>query len=146
MPELIRTAVLRVRTYFKDLRQSPRLRLRLMFTISIHRPEKNGLYRQPKVLRGHTRDISLSGMALLVPRVHLDGHHFAAEGRELEVCLEWGSEPPVLLTVVPNRYQQLDEPELGCAYLLGVRVVRMEEADRLRYAQLLREGLAAADA
>ena len=41
MPELVRSVVSRVRVYFKDRRQSPRLRVRLVFSVGIKR-EVNG--------------------------------------------------------------------------------------------------------
>ena len=90
---------------------------------------------------GHTRDISCNGLALLVPQVHVDGHHLAADGRELEVRLEMGSSEPIRMVVMPVRYERLEDAELGCAYLIGVRIVRMDEADRLRYLSFFAEGL-----
>ena len=142
MPELVRSVVSRVRVYFKDRRQSPRLRVRLLFTVSIHRAGNgNGSGRRAQGLMGHTRDLSCNGLALLVPQVHVDGHHLAADGRELEVRLEMGSSEPITMVVMPRRYERLEDAELGCAYLIGVRIVRMDEADRMRYLSFFNEGL-----
>jgi hypothetical protein len=142
MPELVRSVVSRVRIYFKDRRQSPRLRVRLLFTVSIYRAGNgNGSGRRAQGLMGHTRDLSCNGLALLVPQVHVDGHHLAAEGRELEVRLEMGSSEPISMVVMPGRYERLEDAELGCAYLIGVRIVRMDEADRMRYLSFFTEGL-----
>src|SRR6266496_1367455 len=89
MPELIRSVVSRVRVYFKDRRHSPRVRTRLPFTISLCRKSNgNGLQHRAHASKGYTRDMSMKGVALLVPKVHLDGHHLAAEGRELQLTLE----------------------------------------------------------
>src|SRR5260370_9432514 len=86
MPELLRSVVSRVRIYVKDRRQSPRLRVRLLFTVSMSRKANgNGSGRPERILKGHTQDICASGLALNVPQVHLDRHHPAAEGRELEL-------------------------------------------------------------
>jgi c-di-GMP-binding flagellar brake protein YcgR len=146
MPELIRSAVSRVHLYFKDRRQSPRLRTRLVFTVTIHVPTNGNGYgqiRPTQSLKGHTRDISANGMALLLPQIHLNGHHLAAEGRELELKLEFGAEPPIRMLVVPRRYERLEDTELGCAYLIGARIVSLDEADRVRYLSLISEGLQA---
>ena len=71
MPELIRSVVSRLRIYVNDRRQSPRLRIRLLFTVSLRRATNgNGLNKPKKVLRGHTRDISSNGLALLLPQAH----------------------------------------------------------------------------
>jgi len=142
MPELIRSAVSRVRVYFKDRRQKPRLRIRLLFSVSIHRPTNgNGSSKPGRSLQGHTRDISASGLALLVPRVHLDGHHLAASGCELEVNLELGRFGTVTMLVAPRRYEHLEDSELGCAYLIGARIVKIAEADRIHYLSFISEGL-----
>jgi hypothetical protein len=45
------------------------------------------------------------------------------------------------MIVVPNRYEHLDTAELGCNYLIGARIVRLDEADRQRYLSFLSEGL-----
>lgn len=146
MPELLRAAVSRVHLYFKDRRESPRLRTRLVFTVSIHVPTNgngNGHARPAQTLKGHTRDISADGVALLLPQINLNGHHLAAEGRELEVRLESGAGAPIRMLVVPRRYERLEDTELGCGYLIGARIVTLDDADRLRYLSLVSEGLQA---
>lgn len=144
MPELIRSAVSRVHLYFKDRRQCARLRTRLVFTVSIVQSINGHRGSRPaKCLKGHTRDISVDGLALLVPQICLNGHHLATEGRELEVKLEVGSEPPIRILVMPRRYERLEEAELGCGYLIGARIVQIEETDRIRYLNFINEGLQA---
>jgi hypothetical protein len=142
MPELLRSVVSRVRIFVKDRRQSPRLRVRLLFTVSMSRKENgNGSRRREKILKGHTRDISIDGLALNVPQVHLDGHHLAAEGRELELTLELPG-GPISMLVVSRRYERSDESELGCNYLIGARIVQIEDEDRRRYLSFIAESLA----
>jgi hypothetical protein len=141
MPELLRSVVSRLRFYVKDRRQSPRLRVRLLFTVSMRRKSNgNGAARRERVLKGHTRDISISGLALNVPQVHLDGHHLAAEGRELELTLELPGSP-ISMLVVARRYERLEEAELGCNYLIGARIVQIDDEDRRRYLSFIKEGL-----
>src|ERR1043166_4705311 len=120
MPELVRSVASRVGVYFKNRRQSPRLRVRLVFTIGLHRSTNgNGSSHWTQSLKGHTRDLSDSGLALLLPQVNLHGHHLAAEGRELDLRLELGGGGPIEIIVVPRRYERLDNAELGCSYLFG---------------------------
>lgn len=142
MPELVRSVVSRFQGYFEDRRQSPRLRVRLQFTVGLHRTTRGlSLRRRPQLLKGHTRDISHKGVALLLPQVHLDGRHLAADGRELELLLEIGSGDPIAMLVMPNRYERLDEAELGCSYLIGARIVSMDDRERIRYEGFLAERL-----
>jgi|SRR5207237_9728968 len=131
MPELIRSVVSRMRLYVKDRRRAPRVRTRLLFSISVCRNTKGNGSPREHILKGHTKDISTSGLALMLPQVHLDGHHLAAEGRELHLTLELpGGAMPMV--VVPARYEHLDESELGCNYLIGVKIVDIADEDRSR--------------
>ncbi len=142
MPELVRSVVSRFQGFFDDRRQSPRLRVRLQFTVMMHRTTRGlSLRRRVHSLKGHTRDISIKGVALLMSQIHLDGRHLAADGRELELQLEIGNGEPIAMLVMPNRYERLDEAELGCSYLIGARIVSMDERDRIRYHNFLNERL-----
>lgn len=145
MPELVRSVVSRFQGYFEDRRQSPRLRVRLQFTVALHRTTKGlslkglSLRRHPQSMKGHTQDISVKGVKLLLPQIHLDGRHLAADGRELELRLEIGNGEPIAMLVMPNRYERLDEPELGCNYMIGAQIVSMDDRDRIRYESFLNE-------
>ena len=142
MPELFRSMVSRMRVYVKDRRRSPRLRLRLMFSVSIVRKSNgNGPQRHERVLEGHTRDISMNGLALNVPQIHLDGRHLTADGCELKLRLELPG-GPITMLVVPIRYERLEEAELGCTYLIGARISQMDEEDRRCYSSFVAQGLA----
>ena len=140
MPEMIRSVVSRMRVYIKDRRRSPRIRVRLLFSVSVCRgPNGNGSHRE-RVLKGHTRDISVNGLALNVPQVHLDGHHLAAE-RELQLSLELPG-GPISMLVIPKRYERLEESELGCSYLIGARISRIDDGDRGRYLSFIAQAFA----
>ena len=141
MPELIRSVVSRMRLFVKDRRRAPRFRTRLLFSISVSRNSKtNGSLSRERILKGHTKDISVSGLGLMLPQVHLDGHHLATEGRELHLTLELpGGVIPI--TVVPARYEHLDESELGCGYLIGVRILEISDEDRSRMESFITHGL-----
>lgn len=119
--------------YFKERRRSPRLRVRLAFSLSVIRQTKlKRLSGNDRALKGHTHDISAHGLALLLPQIQLDGYHLASEGREMQLVLEL-SGGVVSMVVVPKRYEKLERAELGCNYLIGARIVRMDEPHRSRY-------------
>jgi hypothetical protein len=116
----------------KDRRRSPRLRIRLLFSVSVCRSTNgNGPHRE-RVLKGHTQDISVNGLALNVPQVHLDGHHLAAGERQLQLRLEL-PDGPISMLVIPKRYERLEESELGCNYLIGTQISQIDDEDRRRY-------------
>ena len=141
MPELIRSIVSRLRIYVKDRRRSPRLRVRLVFSVSVcQKTNGNGSPQRRSILKGHTRDLSANGLALNLSQVHLDGYHLAAEGRELQLSLEL-PQGPISMRVVSRRYERLEESELGCSYLIGARIVQVEKEDRDRYLSFIAQGL-----
>ena len=141
MPELIRSVVSRMRIYVKDRRRSPRLRVRLLFSAAVCRhPNRSAVGTRERTLKGHTRDLSDNGLGLNVPQIHLDGHHLATEGNELELRLDLPG-GAVMMRVAPRRYERLDEPELGCAYLVGVQIIHMADEDRRRYLSFITQGL-----
>lgn len=141
MPELIRSVVSRVRTYLKDRRKSPRLTVQLVLSISVLRKANaNGSSQVSRTMKGHTRDISAKGLAMLLPQVHLGGYHLAAEGRELHLKLEL-PDGPMAMIVLPRRYEMLDEPELGCNYLIGATIVELSDQDRKRLESFVAHGV-----
>src|SRR5260370_37419061 len=108
MPELIRSLVSRVRIYVKDRRRSPRLRVRLLASLAICRSAHGSGAPRERMLKGHTKDIGAHGLALMVPQVHLDGHHLASEERELRLKLELPG-GPISMVVTPRRYEMIEE-------------------------------------
>jgi hypothetical protein len=82
----------------------------------------------------------MNGMALNLPQIHVDGHHLAAEGSELELRLELPG-GAISMRVISKRYERLEEAELGCNYLIGVRIVHIDEEDRQRYSSFIAQGL-----
>ena len=77
---------------------------------------------------------------MLLPQVHLGGYHLAAEGRELHVRLELPN-GPMAMTVLPRRYEMLDEPELGCNYLIGAKIIELSDQERKRLESFITKGL-----
>jgi hypothetical protein len=142
MPELIRSVVSRVRTYLKDRRQSPRLPVRLGLSVSVLRKAStNGSGPSARTLKGHTRDISTKGLAMLLPQVHLAGYHLAAEGRQLHVTLEL-PDGTISMMVLPRRYEMLDDDaQLGCNYLIGAMIVDVSQDDRDRLESFIAHSL-----
>jgi hypothetical protein len=141
MPELIRSVVSRMRMYVKDRRSSPRLRVRLFFSISVGRKSNgNGSGQHERLLKGQTRDISRNGLALNVSQVHLDGHHLATEGRDLQLSLELPG-GPISMHVTPRRYERLEEAELGSGYLIVVEIVQINDEDRRLYLSFITQSL-----
>ena len=132
MPELIRSVFSRLQTYVQDRRHPPRLRVRLLFTVSLCRKCYGKGLRPEPALKGYTRDLSAGGLALNLPQVHLDGHYLAADDSEVKLRLELPT-GPISMLVIPRRYEGLEQAELGYRYLIGVQITEISDEDRKRY-------------
>jgi hypothetical protein len=139
MPELIRSIAARFREYLGNRRRLPRYRVRLSVRVSpvrtatparISTSEQDALY-------GYTRDMSASGLALVLPAIRINNIYLMGEGRTLEILIEHESEP-IVIYAVPVRYERLEEGEADKGYLIGVRISEMTEGDRTRYTALLK--------
>ncbi len=88
----------------------------------------NGSRRLP-TLDGHTLDISLTGLALIVPAIRIGEHYLAGADRKLHVKLDLPS-GPVEMKVVTVRYENLED---SSGYLIGARILEMSDADRANF-------------
>jgi hypothetical protein len=133
MPELARSLVSHLRRFVGDRRRTKRQKTRLAFTLSLAGAaiKSNGA-RQSAALKGHTMDVSVNGIALIVPSILLGEHHLVGENRRLSVKLEL-PEGVIEMKVVPIRYESLEEHETETGYLIGARIVEMNETDRERF-------------
>lgn len=137
MAELARSLVSQLRRFVGDRRRAKRQNVRLAFTLSLVGPaiKLNGS-RQSAALRGHTLDVSINGLALIVPTILLGEHHLVGENRKLNVKLEL-AQGAVEMKVVPIRYESLEEHETETGYLIGVKIVDMGETDREQFTQFV---------
>jgi hypothetical protein len=80
-------------------------------------------------LDGYTLDVSISGLALIVPAIRIGEHYLAGSDRTLHVKLELPG-GPVEMRVVTVRYEDLEE---GSGYLIGARILEISDADRASF-------------
>jgi c-di-GMP-binding flagellar brake protein YcgR len=135
MPELARSLVSQLRRFVGDRRRAKRQKTRLPFTLSLGAAaiKLNGS-RQNAALKGHTMDVSIHGVALIVPSILLGEHHLVGENRKLNVQLEL-PQGMVEMKVVPIRYESLEDHETETGYLIGAKIVEMNETERERFTQ-----------
>lgn len=102
----------------------------LPVTISLLDLGKNPVVaRLPPAMPGFLRDISKTGLALVVPSVNF-GDRFLTDGYcEMRIMVELPN-GAVNIQAAPVRYDKFDEPQNDCAYLVGARILRMTELDR----------------
>ncbi|HKS30149.1 MAG TPA: PilZ domain-containing protein [Pyrinomonadaceae bacterium] len=138
MAELIRSIASRFREYLGNRRRAPRRKLRLSVRVSpvkAARPARVST-ADGDALYGYTRDISASGLALILPSIRINNIYLMGEDRTLELLIEDESEPIVIYGVAA-RYEKLEEGKADKGYLVGVRITETSPEDRARYTALL---------
>jgi hypothetical protein len=115
-------------------RRSPRYKVRWPVRISLlhTKVQVNGAHRSLPSVEGYTRDVSASGLALIVTAIRINDRYLTGEGQRLEVVLEHPT-GNITMQVAPVRYEQLDESETEKGYLIGVRIITMTDEERARY-------------
>ena len=138
MPELMRAIVARLHRFIGNRRRAPRVRLRLPFSVSLPdvRSNAHGERRSPS-LEGFTRDVSATGLALILPAIRIGERYLTGEGSVLRITLEFPT-GPLQIDAVPVRYERLDEDESEKGYLVGVRIMEMSDDDRARFNEGMR--------
>jgi len=137
MSELPRRIVSRLRHFIGNRRRCKRVRVRLSFRLSLADPRvsSNGARRLP-TLDGHTLDVSTTGLALIVPAIRIGEHYLAGSDRRLHLKLEL-PHGPVEMRVASVRYESLDESPDETGYLIGARIIEMDDADRANFDRYL---------
>lgn len=114
-------------------RSSPRFLARLPTSLSLA-DNKSGLGHidRPPIIPGETKDISLDGLALIVPSLRTDLHDLTQLQHvwRIVMALPIGH---VQIHAVLVRFQRFrgDAPQTG--YLIGMRIAEMSEADRVLF-------------
>ncbi|HEX8653228.1 MAG TPA: PilZ domain-containing protein [Pyrinomonadaceae bacterium] len=134
MAELLRALAARLHRYIGDRRRAPRHGVRLAVTLWL--PDgplnSNGVRRRSPVLEGFTRDVSATGLALILPAIRIGEHYLIGEGRNLRLRLELPT-GAIQMDVTPVRYERLEEEQAEKGYLIGVLIAEMSDEDRQRY-------------
>jgi hypothetical protein len=136
MSELVRSVVSKFSRFIVDRRGAPRVNVRLPFSISIHGTNGNG--GRERLLDGYTRDVSASGLGLIVHTVRIDSYYIFVDGRPRKLVLRLPN-GPVTMSVLPVRSERLGES--GEGYIIGARITAIGEEDRQRYLEYLLSGL-----
>ena len=113
---------------------------RLLFTSAPSEASSaEGLQPTPALV-GHTRDISETGLSLIVPGVNDSDAKFFGARTQLQLML---SLPTAIIAVevTPVRYQWLEEHDGKKSYLIGARIARMSPGDTTRFHEYLGQAL-----
>ena len=140
---LIRSVTARLRRYMDERRavlgSAGDARKQLPFIITprgTNRVAARSLRDAPSLV-GHTRELSETGLTLLLPSVRAGDAYLTDGETRLEVRLELPG-GPVTMQAACVRFDHLQRQEFGCSYLLRVRIVEMQKSERERYLAYLK--------
>ena len=138
MPNPIRYLLGRLRGSVGNRRRAPRYDARLSFSVSIVDEEAGRENtRPPQTLVGHTRNLSETGFALVVPSLRLGTHKLNDGNSTLRLMLNLPT-GAAEIHVVPVRSQQLGEEETDTGHLIGVKITHLSDDARARLTKFLR--------
>ena len=139
MPELLRDIVDRLRRLIGNRRFARRYDVRWAVTVALHDPKRAaGSRRSEPALEGVTRDISSTGLSLVLPAVRIGDRYLSGEGQLLRVRLEHPT-GPLELIARPARYERLDDGDADIGYEIGVHIIEVADEDRARLIGHLRQ-------
>lgn len=138
MPELIRSIASRLREMVGNRRRAPRyaahLEVGLALSVSVSNTKSRARDAdQPLKLAGYTRDISSTGLALIVPAIRIGGQYITGENRTLDIIIKLPSGSTIKITATPVRYSPLEADGRDTGYLIGAQIVHMSDEDRTRF-------------
>lgn len=133
MPEFIRSIANRLREFVGNRRRAPRyqthLDVGLALSVSLPGAKASAQRSEELKLAGYTRDISESGLAIIVPAIRIGGQYITDGNRTLHIMLKLPN-GIVKLHGTPARYSPLEEDATDTGYLIGIQIERMSDDDR----------------
>lgn len=139
----MRSIVNRLREHVGNRRAAPRyathLDAALILSVALGETgSKAQTDNSPLRLAGYTRDISETGLALIMPAIHIGGQYLTSPNRILEITLRLPS-GPIQIQAAPVRYSPLDEDARDTGYIVGVQITQMSDRDRASYNAYLKK-------
>ncbi|HEV2704434.1 MAG TPA: PilZ domain-containing protein [Pyrinomonadaceae bacterium] len=119
----------------RERRQSPRFGVSLRCDVSLPAEDEDLLFPQAR-LEGRTRDVSESGIGVLLSSIYIGFACVVDEGRALRLALSLPS-GSVEMHATPAHYVRLDERGEQTSYLVGLRITEMSDDDRAHYIEYL---------
>jgi hypothetical protein len=137
----MRLMAARLRQFVGNRRSARRFEVRLGCTVRLASAQSgtNGAARHSVSLEGEARDASATGLGLLVPAIHIEGHYLTGAGSTLLIELELPDATTIHMQAVAVRYERVEQAQERTNYLVGVRLTGMSEEDSERFEAYLKE-------
>lgn len=142
MSKLANSVLRRARGFLGRYIHARRYEMSLPLSVSLIQEQKSAAnLRACAEMSGHLRDISRTGVSMILPSIRF-GDRFLLTGHyPLSVMLELPGRV-VTMQVAPVRYDRVREGLVESQYLVGARIVEMRDRDRehlMQYVQQARK-------
>ena len=137
MAKIIRKIASELTGFIMSRLTAPRIKLRVPVTICLD-SEKNATAKT-LYIRGETKDLSKSGVAMIVPNIRICEKYLVGEDRTIYAELDLPN-GKIKMQLVGCRYEQLGIHDSIATYLIGARISTISEADRTLYEEYLKLG------
>ena len=137
MAKLIRKIAAELTGFIWSRITAPRKKLCVPATICLDPHQKANA--KTLYIKGETKDLSKSGVAIIIPTIRLCEKYLVGENRSIyaEFDLPNGK---VKMELIGCRYEQLGIHDSVATYLIGARIQQISEADRALYDDYLKFG------
>jgi hypothetical protein len=138
MSNLIRYLLGRFRGTVGNRRRAPRYDARISFSVSVlDEGAGNENAQPPRTLVGHTRNLSETGFALIVPSLRLGASRLDDGNVTLRLKLDLPAET-VEIHAAPVRSQPLGEGDKDKGYFIGAKITQLSDGARAQLVKFLR--------
>ncbi|HEY6189283.1 MAG TPA: PilZ domain-containing protein [Pyrinomonadaceae bacterium] len=121
-----------------DAELEAQISARLLLSISLpNAQERPGADARARLLIGSTRNVSETGLAIVVPTLRVGSNLITEENCTLRIVLDIYPEGVVEMDAVVVHHRQFDEKDTEAGYLVGVSISEMSEDDRRHYLEYL---------
>ena len=90
-------------------------------------------------ISGETKDLSQTGIAVIVSSIRLKENYLVGEGRTLNAELDLPN-GRIRLKIIGQRYEQIGEQLPASKYLIGARITQISDEDKEIYEDFLKNG------
>ena len=114
-----------------------RCRASVPYKLSLADESEAGAVDPQAILSGQTCNLSVTGVALILPSLSIGERTLTADDCRLELTLGLPT-GPIRMQVAAVHHQELSASAAAPTYLLGVRIVDMSDEDCLYFVKYLR--------
>lgn len=147
MAEVMRLFVNRLREYVVNRRSARRHKVCLPMTVAlvaskyVGKQEMNNGKNQDNTssfISGRTQDVSETGLAIVVSKIHIDGRYLTDPDRRLLIKLELPNDERIEFKAVAKRHQPVETEGEEKGFLIGSEIKEIDEENRARLVAYLK--------